>query len=126
MERQGQALAQFNTQDSRVQALGAAATALNAYNTANQIMEIAKNPAAAASIGINLSIGGSKTQSNTESSNNTATGSTVAAGGDIRISAMGAGVDSNLTVQGSRITAGDNIRLYADCRFPSQLKPFSG
>lgn len=100
--------------DSRIQALAAASTALTAYNTYNQVAALVKDPAAAASIGVNLSIGSSKSQSNTENTSNTAVGSNVAAGGDITIAATGAGLDSNLTVQGSRINAGGSASLMAD------------
>ncbi|MDV3468486.1 hemagglutinin repeat-containing protein [Stenotrophomonas sp. C3(2023)] len=43
-----------------------------------------------------------------------AAGSSVTAGGDVRISATGAGADSNLTVVGSDINAGNNAYLRAD------------
>jgi len=65
-------------------------------------------------INLSISIGGSKSQSKTTQRSNTAAGSTVAAGGNVNISATGAGSDSNLTVQGSDIKAGNNVNLKAD------------
>lgn len=66
--------------------------------------------------GINLaiSIGGSKSQNTATSQSDNARGSSVTAGGDIAITATGAGQDSNLTIQGSVVEAGKSALLFAD------------
>ena len=66
--------------------------------------------------GINLSIslGASKNESHAQSSASTARGSTVAAGGNVNLTATGGGVASNIVVQGSDIKAGVNATLKAD------------
>lgn len=102
------------TDDTRAQALGAAVTALSAYNTYNQVSNLVANPEQAASIGINISIGSSESQSNTDRQSNTAAGSNVVARGNVTITATGAGQASNLTVQGSQVVAGGNTTLIAD------------
>ena len=38
----------------------------------------------------------------------------MAAGGNVRIGAVGAGADSDLTIRGSKVTAGRNVNLLAD------------
>ncbi len=104
-----------NTSDSRMQALGAAAAALNTYNTVNKVAEVMKDPVkAATSVGFNISIGSSNSQSNSTETSNTARGSSVGAGGNVSITASGAGKDSNILIQGSDVTAGNNARLLAD------------
>ncbi|MCL2459310.1 MAG: hemagglutinin repeat-containing protein, partial [Desulfobulbus sp.] len=65
-------------------------------------------------INISVSLGTSKSSSKTEQASDTAKGSTVMAGGNINITASGAGENSNITIQGSDITAGNNVNLAAD------------
>jgi filamentous hemagglutinin len=65
-------------------------------------------------INVSISVGSSKSQSNSSHTSSTAQGSTVAAGNNVNITATGAGKDSDLTVQGSQITAGNNATLKAD------------
>jgi hypothetical protein len=50
---------------------------------------------------ISISLGSSKSQNLQQSDSDSARGSSITAGGDVTISALGAGQDSNLTVQGS-------------------------
>ncbi|MDO8769378.1 MAG: hemagglutinin repeat-containing protein [Burkholderiaceae bacterium] len=114
---QSMAQAASDTSDGRVQALAAAATALNLYNNAKPIGDAATaltsgNPADAASLSISL--GSSKSQSTSTSQSDTARGSSVKAGGNIAIAATGAGQDSNLTIQGSAVEAGKSTLLFAD------------
>ncbi|MGO4813417.1 hemagglutinin repeat-containing protein [Cupriavidus sp. 2MCAB6] len=99
------------TEDPRMKALAAATTVLTAKNTLDTIKA---DPKAAGGLNISITVGGSKSDSKFTSTRDTAVGSTVAAGGDVRISATGAGQDSDLTVQGSRIRAGGNAHLKAD------------
>lgn len=107
------------TKDTRLQALAAATTGLaakNAYDAvqAGQSVKDGNLADQAGGINISLSIGSQKSQSHSERQGSEAMGSQVAAGGDVVISATGAGKDSNLTVQGSDISAGHNVNLTAD------------
>ncbi|MFC6282008.1 hemagglutinin repeat-containing protein, partial [Polaromonas aquatica] len=113
---EGMAQAIGNTSDSRMQALGAAAIGLNGYNTYNSLTDKAGNFDAdkAQGVSVSISLGSSKSQSNSTNQSDTARGSTVAAGNNVSITATGAGADSNLTVQGSSVTAGNNAILAAD------------
>src|SRR5690606_17828320 len=65
-------------------------------------------------IDVSISIGSSKSRSQSTATNNTAASSNVVAGGNVTILASGAGADSDLTVQGSRVSAGQNIALIAE------------
>ncbi|WP_019450843.1 hemagglutinin repeat-containing protein [Cupriavidus sp. BIS7] len=99
------------TSDSRMQALAGVTTALAAKNAADAIQA---DPAAAGGIGVSVSLGTSRSDSRTTTRSDTAAGSTVAAGGDVRIRATGAGDDSNLTIRGSNVSAGGDLGLKAD------------
>ncbi|WP_057092355.1 hemagglutinin repeat-containing protein [Comamonas thiooxydans] len=106
-----------NTSSGRVQALAAAATALNVKNSAGELQGAAQalaggDPTKAASISISL--GSSKSQSNTAQTSDSARGSTVKAGGHVNIVAQGAGADSSILVRGSDITAGQDATLAAE------------
>jgi filamentous hemagglutinin len=130
-----------NTRDGRMQALAGASGALAAKSAADTVKagqgstiggkdgQIATDGAnadgtpetrnataadKAGGVNVSISIGASKSQSNNSQSSNTARGSSVTAGGNINLTATGAGQDSNLTVQGSEITAGRNVSLNAD------------
>lgn len=65
-------------------------------------------------ISLSLSLGSSSSRSSASSSSDTARGSTLNAGRDIRIQASGAGSDSNLLVQGSEVNAGGNLALQSE------------
>ncbi len=118
---QAMSKAASQTSDGRMQALAAASTALNVYNNAKDIGDAAtalgkgdlKNAAS-----INVSIGSSKSQSNSTSQSDTAQGSSIAAGNNINITATGAdksaGQQSDVTIQGSSVKAGNNTTLTAD------------
>lgn len=99
------------TSDSRMQVLAGAATALSAKNAADAYQA---SPDTGGGIGISITVGGSRSDSRTTTHSDTAAGSTVAAGGDVRIRAVGAGEDSDLTIRGSKVSAGGNIGLKAD------------
>ncbi|MDH1477633.1 hemagglutinin repeat-containing protein [Comamonas thiooxydans] len=106
-----------NTSSGRMQALAAAATALNVKNSAGELQGAAQalaggDPSKAASISISL--GSSKSQSNTAQTSDSARGSTVKAGGHVNIVAQGAGPDSSILVRGSDITAGQDATLAAE------------
>ena len=65
--------------------------------------------------GINLSVslGSSKSQSNTVQTSDSARGSTVSAGNNLTISASGAGHDSDIIIQGSNLQAANLVALSA-------------
>ncbi len=104
-----------STSSGRMQVLGAAAAGLTLYNAYNSLTDKAGNidPAKAADITINVSLGSSKSQSNTASSSDSAKGSSVTAGGSVSITATGAGQDSNIVIQGASIQAGNSVPLVA-------------
>jgi filamentous hemagglutinin len=103
-----------NTGDGRTQALGLAVAALQGKQVYDAAQSIANNPAAAAGIGINISLGSSMSQSNSEVVREGAHGSSVVAAGDVNLVAGGAGSASTVRVQGSMIEAGDTARLKAE------------
>ncbi|MCZ8256235.1 MAG: S-layer family protein, partial [Polaromonas sp.] len=103
--------------DGRMQALAVATTALNLYSNQKEIGDAAKALASgdvSSAASISISLGSSKSQNNSSSASDSARGSSITAGGDVTISALGAGQASNITVQGSTITAGNNAKLLAD------------
>jgi filamentous hemagglutinin len=108
------AKAASETGNSRVQAIGAAATALNAYNTVNQAAELVVDPGKMASVTIDFNLGSSKSRSESEESSDTGRASTVAGAGDVRIRAKGAGADSDILIRGSDVHAGGDALLKAD------------
>jgi filamentous hemagglutinin len=103
--------ASTKTKDSRMQGLAGSAAALTVANTADAVTASA---APAGGIDLAVSIGGSKNETHSEQRGASAQGSRVAAGGNITITASGAGEHSDLTIQGSDIAAGKNINLKAD------------
>lgn len=102
----GRARATSQTGDSRMQALGAATTGYNAYKT----YEAAQNPLGY-KVGAMLS--DSHSQSSSTQSSRTAVGSTVSGAGNVNITAIGGGADSNLTATAASIS-GNNVSLNAD------------
>ncbi|WP_261797224.1 hemagglutinin repeat-containing protein, partial [Ralstonia sp. TCR112] len=98
--------------DPRLLALAAATTGLAAKNAYDAV---GGDPVkAATSVGINISLGASKSDSQSQMQSSTAVGSTVSAGGNVTIAASGAGKDSNINVIGSTISSGKNTLLAAD------------
>ncbi|WP_424953539.1 hemagglutinin repeat-containing protein [Comamonas thiooxydans] len=61
-----------------------------------------------------ISLGSSKSQSNTAQTSDSARGSTVKAGGNVNIVAQGAGANSSILVRGSDITAGQDATFAAE------------
>lgn len=99
------------TQDSRMKALSKLTTVLAANNAAGDVL---KDPSAAGGGSVSLMLGNSRSQSTTVQTSQTARASQVAAGQDIRITATGAGNQSDLTVQGSNVQAAGNVSLQAE------------
>ncbi len=98
------------TNDGRMQVLAGAATGLAAKNAYDAVQA---DPQSAGGVNISITVGASKSDSKSTATTDTAAGSAVAAGGDVRIDASG-GPDSNLTVRGSDIRAGGDAVLKAD------------
>ncbi|WP_190275146.1 hemagglutinin repeat-containing protein [Collimonas fungivorans] len=94
------------TDDSRMKLLAAAAAAM----TAKAVADAAANP----SVTVSLTIGASKSDSQSKQTSSTAVGSSVAAGGNLAISATGADKDSNVNILGSNISAGKDASIKAD------------
>ncbi|QVX39810.1 hemagglutinin repeat-containing protein [Ralstonia solanacearum] len=98
--------------DPRLMALAAVTTGLAAKNAYDAV---GGDPVkAATSIGLNISLGSSKSDSRAEARSSTAVGSTVSAGHNVTIAAAGAGKDSNIDVIGSAVSAGHNALLNAE------------
>jgi len=102
------------TQDSRMQALGAAAAAMQGYSAMQSLSAPASGGAPSAAVSVSISIGASKSQSNSESERNGAQGSTIVASGDITLSAVGTGERSDILIQGSQVKAGQVATLSAE------------
>ncbi|SFM59759.1 hemagglutinin repeat-containing protein, partial [Rugamonas rubra] len=100
------------TKDSRMQALAATNIAANAFDGIDSAADLAKGDMTG--IKISVSLGNTKSESNTVQSANVAVGSTIAAGGSVNIKATGGGKESNITAIGSDISAGKDITLFAD------------
>ncbi|WP_028319365.1 hemagglutinin repeat-containing protein, partial [Desulfobulbus elongatus] len=100
-----------DTKDVRMQALAGAATGLAAMNAYDAVVT---SPDQAGGINVNISLGTSKSQSIANQWSDTAAGSMVAAGGNVRIRATGGGVDSDLTIRGSEVSGGNAVILQAD------------
>nr|WP_308937213.1 hemagglutinin repeat-containing protein [Duganella vulcania] len=98
-----------NTSDSRMQALAAlnaAGSMVDAYKAADNLRKTG--------IRVSISLGNQKSDSTVVHTSETAVGSTITAGGDVTITATGAGKGSNLTAIGSDIKAGQDVSLSAD------------
>ncbi|MBV6748663.1 hemagglutinin repeat-containing protein, partial [Pseudomonas chlororaphis] len=99
------------TSDPRMQGLAAANAAMSgkqAYEAGQTMM----NGGFGFKVSANLSNSQSHTESNQSGQN--VVSSSLAAGGDVNVSAVGAGKDSTLNVLGSRIDAGHDINLKSD------------
>ena len=108
------AKASSQTSDPRMQALAAATLAMQAKGAMDSAQALMANGGSATGIKVSVSLGSSKTESNSQQAVDTVVGSTVAAGGDVTLTATGGGTASDLTVQGSNVQAGNNVNLTAD------------
>ncbi|MBD9656688.1 hemagglutinin repeat-containing protein [Pseudomonas sp. PDM12] len=102
--------ASSKTDNSRMQALALATTAMAANNAATAV---AQNPAQAGGINVSISLGTQKSSSTVAQRSDTSAASTLAAGNDVSLQASGAGTDSHITVRGSQIKAGNNAAMAA-------------
>ncbi len=106
---EGQFQAAGDTQSPRMQALAAANSALAVTDIQQQLQG-----GQGTDLSLNISLGSSQSRSDSTVESNTARGSTLAAGGDLVIHALGQGDgEGTLTVQGSQLEAGDQLLLNA-------------
>jgi filamentous hemagglutinin len=111
-----------DTRSDRMKALAMANAAINLKQAADALAagqgmvkgadgELVQGNAAdkAGGIGISVSLGSSRSQNNSSQSSDSARGSSVTAGGNVNITAKGAGANSDITVQGSTVKAGDTV-----------------
>lgn len=108
------AQAESQTSDPRMQALATATTALAIKNAADAVT---RNPEQAGGINLNISLGTSKSSSQSAQTVSIARSSQVIAGGDVTIAAVTTlplGDEADLTVIGSAIQAGGDVTLIAD------------
>ncbi|MET3135546.1 hypothetical protein AAKU55_005857 [Oxalobacteraceae bacterium GrIS 1.11] len=94
------------SKNTRVQALAAATAAMAAKKMAADI--------AANGVSVSLTAGHSESKQSQTTSNTGNSGSTLAAGNNVSISATGAGKASNIDIVGSEVNAGKGITLKAD------------
>jgi len=105
---QGMSAAAAQTSNGRMKALAAAAAAMTAKDTAQ---DLAQNGPSAR---ISLTVGRSESESTELSASRTHGGSVLAAGNNLTISASGGGKASNIDIVGSDVRAADNVSLQAD------------
>ncbi|WP_434985219.1 hemagglutinin repeat-containing protein [Vreelandella zhaodongensis] len=107
---QRQANAASDTQSTRMHALAAANTALAVKDIQQQIT----NGNAATDLSLNIGLGTSQRRSQSTAASNTARGSTLTAGGNLAIHALGQeDGEGTITVQGSQLAAGNQLQLNA-------------
>nr|WP_284047542.1 hemagglutinin repeat-containing protein [Guyparkeria hydrothermalis] len=108
-----------DTDSNRMKRLAAASAGLAAVDAYSHIKTGGAKKNAnladkAGGISINISVGTSESQYRAESHSDTARGSYITAGGDVRINAAGQGERSDILVRGSDIRAEGNATLSAD------------
>ncbi|QBK05304.1 filamentous hemagglutinin N-terminal domain-containing protein [Hylemonella gracilis] len=107
-----------STDSERMQALGAATMAMQAYqagNTAQKLADAAnEGDGNAMGVSFSLSVGSSSSTSTTETKADGSRGSELVAGGAIKLNATGAGQDSDILIQGSSIKAETKVSLNAE------------
>ncbi|QAU24940.1 hypothetical protein EO087_13850 [Dyella sp. M7H15-1] len=97
--------------DARINAMVAASTAYDAYQTVGAAAAAMSGQGAA---GISLTVGSQQSKSETTIQRNEAVGSSIKANGRIDIVATGGGQDSNIRISGSDVYGGTGTGLYAD------------
>lgn len=103
------------TDDARMKGLAAASAALSVYDAAAETMAaVSQGDSSGGGIKISITVGRSKSESKTTQISTAASGSSVAAGGNVNIKASGAEDKSDVTIQGSDVTAGNDVNIEAD------------
>ncbi|HWW08180.1 hemagglutinin repeat-containing protein [Collimonas sp.] len=105
---QQMASASNKTDDARMKVMAGAAAAGSAYSAVNAAQDPTRG------VTISLTVGSSKSNSESTQSGSTVVGSSVKAGGNVIMTATGAGKDSHLNVIGSDVIAGHSAVLKAD------------
>ncbi len=106
---QRQANAASDTQSTRMHALAAANSALAVKDIQQQITN-----GNATDLSLNIGLGTSQRRSQSTAASNTARGSTLTAGGNLAIHALGQeDGEGTITVQGSQLAAGNQLQLNA-------------
>ncbi len=105
---QGMSSAAAQTSNGRMKALAAAAAAMTAKDTTQ---DLAQNGPSAR---ISLTVGRSENESTEVAASRTHGGSVLAAGHNVTISATGGGKASNIDIVGSNVRAEGNVSLQAD------------
>ncbi|WP_307753629.1 hemagglutinin repeat-containing protein [Xanthomonas albilineans] len=101
--------------DARMQALAGASAAYSAYGASQSLGKmVSADSAKDAGINVAITVGGSRSHSESEQHSDTVKGSTLHAGGNVTLIATGGGDDSNLLIRGSDVKAGNNLLLAAD------------
>ncbi|WP_332750465.1 hemagglutinin repeat-containing protein, partial [Hydrogenophaga sp.] len=108
-----------DTKDGRMQGLAAANSAFAVNNALNDVKKGQSKPDATAAqqaggVNFSLSFGSSSSESKSLQTSDTARGSSLAASGNVSITASGAGEHSNILIQGSEVSAGGNATLNAE------------
>ncbi|CAB3661281.1 hemagglutinin repeat-containing protein [Achromobacter aegrifaciens] len=96
--------------NGRLQAIAAVAAGLAAKNAYDAV---AKDPARAGGISLNVDLGASSASQTSTGQSSTASGAAIAAGRDLTIIAAGKGEQSDIIVAGSDLAAGRNVLLDA-------------
>ncbi|MCT9823503.1 hemagglutinin repeat-containing protein [Pseudomonas veronii] len=99
------------TSDPRMQGLAAANAAMSGKKTYDAAQDVLKN---GVGFKVSVSLSNSESHSDSSQSGQNVVSSSLAARGDINVTATGAGKDSTLNVVGSRIDAGHDVNLKAD------------
>lgn len=101
-----------NTGDTRLKALAAVNAGMYATTAYNSAQALANGTMSGIKISVNLS--NDKGNSKSTQSGQNVVSSTIAAGGDLNITATGAGDGSDINVVGSQLSAGGDAKLKAD------------
>lgn len=109
------------TSDSRMQALAAGTAALNVYTQQDVLRGLAEGKGSG--LNIHLTLGSSKSQSESSWTRSTLRQSQVVAGGNVSLEATGAGKQSNLLIQDSQVHAGKKATLISDNRIDLLTTP---
>jgi len=99
------------SKDARSQALGALTQGLALYEAG---AAAADDPSLAGGVTVAISLGSRRSDSRHTQTSDSAAGSRVPSGGDVRLRAAGAAQASDLRVQGSQVTAAGAVDLQAD------------
>ncbi|MET3516420.1 filamentous hemagglutinin [Pseudacidovorax sp. 1753] len=100
------------TDNKRAQALGALTTAMGAKQMADAATS--PNPSGSLNYGVSVNVSRNTSQSTSATNSSTAVGSSVVGAGNVNIVATGGGKDSDILVSGSTVAAGNNVTLSAD------------